>query len=143
MMTTRRAAVAALAVVFVIAAGCTPYSPGVPALTSPYNGSSVKDLFGDTQIANVQFCSPAGGPVDVTVRFANADLNTGLGVHASVQRGGEFVTLFQVEMEQGATALNEFTSLVPLEPGECTTVRIGSRQYHYDPGRPFTFTIEW
>lgn len=143
MTTTRRTAVLAAFVLALAAAGCTPFSPGVPALSSPYHGSSVKDTFGDSQIANVLICSPAGGPVELTVRFADADSNTGLGVHAGVQRGAELVTLFQVEMEQGATAVNDFTSQVPLLPGECTTVRLGSRQYHFDPGRPFTFTIRW
>jgi hypothetical protein len=119
-------------------------SPGIPALTSPYYGNSYQPLFSNGQIAYTYFCSAEGGPVTVKVSSPSADGYTQLSILASVDRDGESVDLFTVVYD-GVPVSIEHTSEVDLEPGECTTVRIGSGQYHdnVNPGYPFSFTIIW
>ncbi len=153
-MSTRRVVMSGLgaaAVLLLAACGSSPLLPPVIGLSSPYQGSSSPDPLSQTggQSAKVRVCSPSGGPPAVDVHIPAADSHTELHVRAystdlEVNPDLEATRLIEEHFLDGTSGVDaHVVSERPLRPGECADVTLGSTQFFFDPGYPFTFTITW
>jgi hypothetical protein len=151
-MTVRRVVLsgvgAAVVALLLSACGASPILPPLVGLTSPYRGSSVTSLFNNSQTANVLVCSITGGPLTVDVHSPGADGNTGVGVHATstdpaLAADPDAARLMEFVQEQAVGVDTHLVSERALHAGECADVQMGSSQYFFDPGLPFSYTITW
>jgi hypothetical protein len=145
-MTVRRACMSGVgaAVVALVLSGCgaSPLLPPFVAVTSPFSGSSVHALTGSDQLALVRLCSLTGGPLTVDVTIPGADFQSGLGVRVTSVDDPTSV-LLQFNQEQQVGVSTHLESSRPIAPGECIDVAIASREFFFDPGLPFSYTLTW
>ena len=142
---------AAAVALLLSACGSSPLLPPVVGLSSPYQGSSSADPLSQTggQSAKVRVCSLAGGPLAVDVHIPAADVHTELHVRAystdiDANPDLEAARLIEEHFLDGSSGVDvHVVSERPLRPGECADVMLGSSQFFFDPGYPFTFTITW